>query len=583
MNRNSWSPDLGAGLLGAVLALPQGVAFATLAGLPPQYGVYGAVLPCIIAALFGSSRHVVTGPNNANSLALFAALSPLAAAGSPQYIDLALAVTVMVGLLQLLVGAFRLGALANFISPSVLLGFMSGAAVLIGLYSLKDFFGIVLPRDGSPYFLLHYILQHPTAIHWPTLGIGLLSLGATLLLRRLRPRWPYMLVGLLAGCLAAFVIDWLKPGLHAGISTVGAMPSALPPFHLPEVSFTDLANLSSIAVALTLVALGQSLSISKALAQRSGQRIDVNREFIGQGLANGIGGFFSSYVSCGSLNRSLPSYEAGARTPLAAVFSALLLVLLVSFGSALIAQIPLAAIAAMLLLVAWNLVDGARWRHVLRTSRSEALVAAVTFMATLTIPLDRAVLLGTLVSLMVYLYRSAHPAVRVLLPDPNDPGRRFTPLEDLQPVPEECPQLKLVRIEGSIFFGAAAHVGDHLQQFRDRHPQQKHVLFMTKSMNFIDLAGNDLWEHELKQRRGMGGDLYFHRPRAPVLELFARSGLLGRLGRDHVFASKDQALKAIYPHLDSTICRTCNARAFTECAQRAAHAPDTDAPLIARR
>lgn len=578
VDRTTLKADLGAGLLGAVLALPQGVAFATLAGLPPQYGVYGAVVPCIVAALAGSSRHVVTGPTNANSLALLAALSPLALAGSGPYIDLALAVTLLVGLLQLTVGALRLGAVANFISPSVLLGFMSGAAVLIGLYSLKDLLGLSPPLGTSAFGVLGYVVAHPLAIHWPSLVIGVVTLVATLLLRRLRPRWPTMLLGLLAGCLSAWILERSVAGAAQGIATVGRIPSALPPFHLPNVTLQDLGNLSGIAVALTLVALGQSLSIAKAVAQRSGQRLDVNREFRGQGLANLVGGCFSAYVSCGSLNRSMPNFEAGARTPLAAVFAALLVVALVAFGGALIAAIPLAAIAATLLLVARGLLDLGRWREVLRVSRTEALVAGVTLLATLTIPLDRAVLLGTLVSLVAYLYRTSHPAIRPLVPDPRTPERRFTPLDELGQPAQECPQLKLVRVEGSVFFGAVPHVGDQLDGFRSAQPGQKHALFMTKSMNFIDLAGNDLWRREWRERRAQGGDLYFHRPRTPVLQLFAKTGFLKELGDGHIFSSKDQALRSIYPRLDPGVCRSCTARTFVECAARAAEqAPGADA------
>ncbi|GGK10541.1 SulP family inorganic anion transporter [Pseudomonas matsuisoli] len=578
VDRFSWRHDMSAGLLGAVLALPQGVAFATLAGLPPQYGVYGAVVPCIIAALAGSSRHVVTGPTNANSLALMAALSPLALVGSAHYIDLALAVTIMVGLLQLLVGGFRLGALANFISPSVLLGFTSGAAVLIALFALKDFLGLALPPGTSAFGILAFIAMHPGEIHWQALLVGAVTLAATLALRRWRPRWPTMLLGLLAGFACAQLLSVIQRA-HAGIEIVGPIPSALPPFHVPDVNMTALGELSSIALALTLVALGQSLSIAKAVAARSGQTLDVNREFVGQGLANAIGGLFSSYVSCGSLNRSMPNLQAGAKTPLAAVFAAVLVVVLVAFGGGLIELIPLAAIAATLLLVAYGLVDVQRWKEVLAVSRTESVVAGVTFFATLSIPLDRAVLLGTLVSLVAYLYRTSHPAIRPLLPATHTPERRFTPIEEL-PLPhgEECPQLKLVRVEGSVYFGAAQHVSDQLQLFRRQKPEQRHALFMVKSMNFIDLAGNDLWRHEMQERRACGGDIFFHRPRTPVMQMFAQTGLLEKLGDGHIFSSKDQALRSIYEHLDINVCRTCTARVFKECQSRA----EASDELIAR-
>lgn len=562
--------DLIAGLLGAVLVLPQGVAFATLAGLPPQYGIYTAVVPCIVAALFGSSWHVMSGPTNANSLALFAMLSPVAFAGSPAYIALALAVTMLVGILQLAVGALRLGSLANFISPSVLLGFTCGAATLIGLYALKDLFGLAVPTGTSAFGVVRYLAENVDTINVGAVIVGAVTLAATVAVKRMSRKLPFMLLGLLAGYGVAMLLNhggWL--GGNAGhVDVVGPIPSAIPPFHLPDINWRTVPDLLGIAAALTIVALGQSISIAKAVALRSGQHVDANREFIGQGLSNIAGGLFSSYISCGSLNRSMPNFEAGARTPLASVFSALLLVALVTVSAPLLAQIPLAAIAAMLLLVAWGLFDFQRLRRIARLSRTEFAIAVGTFVATLVIRLEMAVLLGTILSLVAYLYRTSRPAVRSLVPDADDPGRRFTPLDELRRPQPECPQLKLLRMEGAIYFGAVQYVTDRLHGLRTGDAGQKHLLAMTKSMNFIDLAGAEMWEAELTERRAAGGDLYFHRPRTQVLETWEQTGFTDKLGRDHVFPTKRQALHTIIARLSPEICAQCQARIFEECAQQ---------------
>ncbi|WP_354674646.1 SulP family inorganic anion transporter [Cupriavidus alkaliphilus] len=557
--------DLVAGLLGAVLVLPQGVAFATLAGLPPQYGIYSAVVPCIVAALFGSSWHVMSGPTNANSLALFAMLSPLAFAGSPAYIGLALAVTIVVGVMQLAVGTLRLGSLANFISPSVLLGFTCGAATLIGLYALKDLFGLSVPTGTSAFGVLRHLVEHAGTINWNAAMVGAVTLAVTLLCKRLWRRLPFMLLGLLAGYGVALLLN--QSGSHQ-VSVVGPIPSALPHFQLPDMDWRKLPDLLGIAAALTIVALGQSISIAKAVALRSGQHIDANREFIGQGLSNIAGGFFSGYISCGSLNRSVPNFEAGARTPLASVFSALWLVALVAVSAPLLAQIPMAAIAAMLLLVAWGLLDIARLRRIFTLSRTEFAIAIGTFAATLVIRLEMAVLLGTVLSLVAYLYRTSRPAVRSLVPDADDPGRRFTPLDELRRPQPECPQLKLLRMEGAIYFGAVQYVTDRLHWLRTVNPGQTHLLAMTKSMNFIDLAGAEMWEYELSERRAIGGDLYFHRPRTQVLQTWAQTGFTDKLGADHVFPTKRQALHTIIDQLSPQVCARCTVRIFEECASR---------------
>jgi SulP family sulfate permease len=568
VSRATLRADLVAGLLGAVLVLPQGVAFATLAGLPPQYGIYTAVVPCIVAALFGSSWHVMSGPTNANSLALFAMLSPVAFAGSPAYIGLALSVTILVGLMQFAVGTLRLGTLANFISPSVLLGFTCGAATLIGLYALKDLFGLAVPTGTSAFGVLRFLFDNLDAINWGAATVGAVTLGATLLFKRLGKRLPFMLLGLMVGYGVALLLNRTGWGGGHHVHVVGPIPSAIPSFHVPDISWRSVPDLLGIASALTIVALGQSISIAKAVALRSGQHIDANREFIGQGLSNIAGGLFSGYISCGSLNRSVPNFEAGAKTPLASVFSALWLVALVAVSAPLLAQIPQAAIAAMLLLVAWGLFDFARLRRIAALSRTEFAIAVGTFAATLVIRLEMAVLLGTILSLVAYLYRTSRPAVRSLVPDADDPDRRFTPLDELQRPQPECPQLKLLRMEGAIYFGAVQYVTDRLHWLRTVNASQTHLLAMTKSMNFIDLAGAEMWEAELAERRTAGGDLYFHRPRTQVLQTWEQTGFTTKLGTDHVFSTKRQALHTIIAQLSPEICAKCQVRIFEECAQR---------------
>ncbi|MEO7887139.1 SulP family inorganic anion transporter [Polaromonas sp.] len=612
--------DAMAGLLGAVLVLPQGIAFATLAGLPPAYGLYTAVIPCIIAALFGSSRHVMSGPTNANSLALFAMLSPLALAFSPLYIQLALAVTVMVGVMQWLIGALRLGMLANFISPAVLFGFTSGAALLIAVHALPDLLGLAAaPEHGAASVLAHVITQlsHAQPL---ALGVAAVTLGVALLLRRLRRNWPYMLIGLVVATALAWV--WSR-FLHAdaipsaSLRTVGQIPVPWPRFEVPRIGWAQAADLIGLAFALTIVALGQAISIAKTVALRSGQRIDANREFRGQGLSNIVGGFFSSYVSCGSMNRSMPNLEAGARTPLASVFSALLLLALVAVSAPLLAQIPMAALAALLVLVALALLDFARWRQLFALSRSDFGVALATMVATVTIRLEIAILLGMILSLMSFLYRTSKPAMRTMGFDSRGLDRQFVVIDNSPDAgleakraqlptagdtngrsagpPQaraassggsevgevtgvgaalaECPQLKLLRMEGEVYFGATQHVADILHGLRTQPQPQKHLLVMGKSMNFIDLAGAELWEAELAARRAMGGDLYFHRPRPEVIRMWRKTGFTSVLGPEHQFPDKFTAISTIFSKLDPEICRGCTARIFWEC--QSAPGPDT--------
>jgi SulP family sulfate permease len=568
--------DLMAALLGAVLVLPQGIAFATLAGLPPEYGLYTAIVPCIIAALFGSSWHVMSGPTNANSLALFAMLSPLAMAFSPAYIQLALAVTVLVGIMQWLIGALRLGSLANFISPAALFGFTSGAALLIAVYALPDLLGLVPAAEHGAAKVLLHVLTQLRALQPEALAVAGVTIAVALLVRRWRPRWPSMLAGLAAATLLSWGWSTYLGASPLPLRTVGQISTPWPKFSMPTVSWSALSELLGLAFALTMVALGQSISIAKAVAARSGQRIDANREFRGQGLSNIVGGFFSSYVSCGSLNRSMPNLEAGARTPLAAVFSALLLLALVALSASLLAQIPMAALAALLLLVAVSLLDLQRWKQLWALSRTEFGVAFATLVATVSIRLEIAILLGTLLSLMSFLYRTSKPAMRTMGFDSRAPDRQFVVLADAEHPLPECPQLKLLRMEGEVYFGATQHVADTLHALRHAPQPQKHLLVMGKSMNFIDLAGAQLWEQELAARRAIGGDLYFHRPRPEVIQMWQTTGFTRLLGPEHQFPDKRSAIATIFTRLDPAICRRCTARIFEEC--RSVPGPDAGDP-----
>ena len=349
------------------------------------------------------------------------------------------------------------------------------------------------------------------------------------------------------------------------VRTIGQIASPWPQFVLPQISWTSVSELLGLAFALTIVALGQAISIAKAVAAKSGQRIDPNREFRGQGLSNIVGGFFSCYVSCGSMNRSMPNLQAGARTPLAAVFSAVLVLALVAISSALLAKIPMAALAGLLLLVSVFLFDAPRWRELVRLSRTEFAVALTTLMATLTIRLEMAILLGTLLSLMTFLYRTSKPAMRSMGFDTPDVTRKFVVLDNNASALPECPQLKLLRMEGEVYFGATQHVADKLHALRHEAHSQKHLLVMGKSMNFIDLAGAELWEQELNARRAMGGDLYFHRPRPEVIAMWQTTGFTRLLGPEHQFPDKRVAIATIFPKLDRQICSTCTARIFWEC------------------
>jgi SulP family sulfate permease len=324
--------------------------------------------------------------------------------------------------------------------------------------------------------------------------------------------------------------------------------------------------LAGPALALSVVAMCQSISVARTIGERSGQHIDPNREFFGQGLANVVASFSSSYLSCGSLNRSLPNFDMGAKTPLAAVFSSALLLGLVAVSASMLERIPMASISALLLYVAWALIDVNKIRAAMKFSHQESVCLGATWAAMLLIDIELAILVGVVLSLLFYLQLTSKPAMRVLVP--HGEGRRFTPLEELDENLPECPQLKLVRMEGSVYFGAAEQVSNTLRHYREAHPLQRHLLVMVKSMNFIDHAGERVWRMELEAREKMGGSLGFHRPRSRVIEAWRRSGFLVRLGAHRIFDNKSTALATVVPSLDQMVCADCRARVFMECPEQ---------------
>lgn len=563
VNRASLRADATAALISAIVVLPQGVAFATLAGLPPEYGLYCAMVPAVIAALFGSSRHAVSGPTNAVSLFVFATLAPLAAPGSGEYITLALTLSFMAGVLMLALGLMRLGRIVNFVSHTVVVGFTAGAATLIIASQLRNFFGVQMPAGSSFIATLQQFVSRAAEINPWVVAVGTATLAAGILSRRYLKKLPYMVVALVVGGLTAFALNAWLGAERTGITTLGALPRALPPLSYPDLSADTLRDLMGIALGVTVLSLTEALSIARAIALRSGQHIDANQEFVGQGLANITASFFSGYPTSASFNRSGLNYEAGARTPLAAALSAPLLIALIFAVAPLVAYLPHASMAAILFMVAWGLYDWHAIRTIWRTARGEALVLGLTFAATLLMNLEVAILAGVMLSLLVYLNRTSRPHMRTLVPDPRHSKRKFAAAaEGLA----ECPQLRVISIEGSIYFGAVDHVETHLDTLREIAPDQKHLLIVARNVNFIDVAGAEALASEARKRRWAGGRLYLCDLRQPVADVLRNSGLLEDIGEENLFGTKREAIAVIFRRLNPETCARCSARIFQECA-----------------
>ena len=569
VNRDTNKADLIAAITGAMIVLPQGVAFATIAGMPPEYGLYAAMVPAIIAALFGSSWHLVSGPTTAISIAVFAAMSPLAEPGSPQFISMVLTLTFLTGLFQLILGLARMGVLVNFISHTVVMGFTAGAALLIAASQVKNFFGIEIVRGAHFHVVIEQFVLQFTHINPYVTLVAVITLAAGMLAKIFTPRLPYMIIAMLVGSLVAYLLNTLEGFDTTHIKTVGALPAGLPPLSLPDFSYGTIHKVLFPALIVTMLALTEAVSISRAIAVKSEQRIDGNQEFIGQGLANMFGSFFSGYASCGSFNRSGVNYAAGARTPLATVYASIFLVLILLLVGPLASYLPSAAMAGILFLVAWGLIDFHHIALITKTNRAEAVVLWVTLLGTL-VDLERGIFFGILLSLALYLYRVSRPNIVPVVPAKEEGAYHFVSAVDHR----ECPQIRIMRINGSIFFAAVDHVQNSLMQIDETNPQQKTVMIVASGMNFVDESGAELLAQEARRRRKMGGGLYFYRCKDKVFQFLKKAEKLDDIGEDVFFPAMSNWVKPIYVTLDSEICRTCKIRIFPECQT---HLPDGEA------
>jgi SulP family sulfate permease len=557
VNRISLRADLGAGLTGAFIVLPQGVSFAMIAGLPAEYGLYTAIVPPIIAALFGSSRHLISGPTTALSIIVFATLSPLVEPGSANYITLVLTLTFLAGIFQLAFGLARLGTVLNFVSHSVIVGFTAGAAVLIATGQMKYALGIQIPNGSSLLASWAIILKSYGQINGYELSVALVTLVCGVGLKAYRSRWPSFLIALIVGSLFAFFIQ----GSDHGVRVLGSLPGRLPPLSMPDLTLDTIRMLGPGALAIALLGLIEASSIARAITVQSKQHIDGNQEFIGQGLSNIIGCFFSGYASSGSFTRSGVNYESGAVTPLSSIFSAFFLTAIVLLIAPLTAWLPLSAMGAIILVVAFKLIDVPHIREILKSSRSESLVLAVTFLGTLLFDLDFAIYTGILLSLAIYLTRMSHPRIQSLVPDPSGPRRRMKDIAAGE-LPE-CPQLKIIRIDGSLFFGAANHVSEIFEALDSDAP--KDLLIVGPGISYIDVSGSMMLVQEAQRRRSLNKELYLCRLSREVLNFLKTGGYLHELHGENIFQSKQIAISHIVSKLDPAVCDSCPYKIFSEC------------------
>ncbi len=567
-------PDLVAGLTIAVVLLPQAIAYAMIAELPPQMGIYTAVVAAIVGALWGSSRHLHTGPTNASSLLVLATLLMVARPGTPEFITAAGLLAVMVGVLKVVMGLARMGALVNFVSDSVVVGFTAGAAVLIGVNQLRHL--LRLDLESRPVFLdtALEIGRGLGTTHAASAAVGIGALAVVVLVKRLKPRWP---AALLAMVVAATVTGLLDLDAR-GVAVIGELPRSLPPLRsLPMLDLELIGRLSAGALAIAAIGLVEAMSISRSIAAQSGQRLDSNQEFVGQGLASIACGFLSGYTASGSFTRTAVNYETGGNKPLASISSGLWVLLALFLFAPLAAFLPRAAVAGVLLATAWGMVDRAEIARIVRSSRGDSTILIATFLATLILPLEFAVLAGMFVSFARYLMRTSTPVVHEVVPDES-----FAHLVPRRNRRHGCPQMGIVEIEGSLYFGAVHHVEEELSRLRERRPGLIFLLLRMQRVNHCDVSGIHMLEALVRRFRDRGGDVYLEGVRPRVLHLMSLSGFLRTLGHHNVLRKDDTIGHLFHNVLHPGICiYECEHRVFAECVALPKHVESADHDTMA--
>ena len=560
--KNTWKDDLIAGITGTIIVIPQAVAFAMIAGMPPIYGFYTAMLTPIISAIFGSSYQLVAGPTTTSSIVLYSVISQFVHADSPSttqaFVELAILLSFMAGVVKLFLGVVKAGKLVNFVSNSVVIGFSAGAGTLIAFKQLKHVFGIKVPQGSSFYEIVGYIVSHISETNWYAFIVAIGTLIIALLIRKFGGKLTrlYMLFAMILGSLLAIFLG----GESHGIETVGKISSSLPPFHMPNFNLPDMKKLVSGAIILGVLGLVEAVAISRSIALHTHQKLNANQEFVSQGITSIVSSFFSCYTSSGSFTRSSINFQSGAKTPLSAIISALGLMLVVLLAAPYAAYLPKPAMGGIILLVGYNLVDFQHIKQIIKSSWRETVVFALTFLGTLFLSLQMALLLGIVVSIGFYLARTSNPNIADLGVSKD---RRFINILRKEGA-VECPQLKVIRIDGSIYFGSLSVVMDYFANL-EIDSDAKHVLVISTGVNFIDLAAAEWLTHEVKNWREKGGGIYFVGLKKNSQDILIKGGFIDEMGQHIFFEDEVSAVESIYNDLDKDICASCEHKVFKVC------------------
>jgi SulP family sulfate permease len=680
-NFATFRADAISGLTVALVLIPQSMAYAQLAGLPSYYGLYASFLPPIIAALFGSSRQLATGPVAVVSLMTAASLGPIASAGSESFIAYAILLALIVGIFQFLLGVLRLGLVVNFLSHPVVNGFTNGAAIIIATSQLSKMFGVSVNDAEHHYETIIRVVQaaiHYT--HWPTFIMGVGAFAIMFGLKKINPKIPNVLVAVTITTLISWAIGFEKdvrldianiespkvqelvPGFNktlndiselakqrtentkvmdevkkthdkikmldlkrneevlninmeelklqqasmrkelrdmffAGVkqpdgimkfypreqipqgvasdgeiwrinvgnkpiqvesirmvgggAVVGTVPKGLPSFTVPPLSFKLFFDLLPYAIIISLLGFMEAISIAKALAGKTGQRLDPNQELIGQGLANMIGAIGKSYPVSGSFSRSAVNFQAGAVTGFSSAFTSIAVVIVLLFFTPLLYHLPQSVLAAVIMMAVIGLINVSGFIHAYKAQKYDGIISVISFVATLAFAphLDKGIMIGVALSISIFLYKNMKPKIS-LLARHEDTSLRCLETHGLQ----ECEHIAVVQFEGTLFFANSSYLEDSIRGIMETKKKLKHIILVANGINEMDASGEEMLSLLVERVRSAGLDMSFCGVNESVMKVLKRTHLLEKIGQDHLYHTAEQAIHKIYPgaHKEAT-------------------------------
>ena len=545
--------DLIAGLTVALVLIPQSMAYATLAGLPEVYGLYISFVPVFVAALWGSSRQLGTGPVAVVSTMTATTLTPVVILMMPagytpeqymaMYIPTAMLLTLLVGVFQFSLGLFRLGAIVNFLSHPVIVGFTNAAALFIGLTQISKVFGVTMPGGASDHFLtvrIWGVIQNLDQTHMATLLMGIAAFAIMIGLKRYLPKYPGVLIAVVATTVTSYVIDF--EGM--GGKVVGKIPEGLPNFAMPAFSYEAVSGLIIGAVIIAMVGFMEAISIAKAMAAKTKDRIDPNQELIGQGLGNITGSFFQSYPSSGSFSRSAVNLNAGAKTGFSSVVTAALVVVTLLFLTPLLYHLPKATLAAVVIMAVFGLINFISIKHIWQTNKHDGMAAMITFVATIgSAPkLDHGIIIGAVLAIVFYLYRTMRPRVSILGRYKDGVLRDVDSYKDL-PTDDN---IIAIRFDGSLYFANVAYFEDAMLKAVSDHPDVKYIMVVSEGINQIDASGEEVLHHLVERFNENGITVVFSGLKKQILDVMRASHLIEIVSEENIFPTEEQAIDAIY-------------------------------------